>query len=255
MSVGSVGAGFDHGAGERGLLAAPHPARATDYLLGGGYNFPADRELARRWSTVDPDAERTARAGRSFLARAVRHLVAAGVRGLVDLSTAVTAGGAPHQVVDDNRLHARTVYVQSDPVLLALGRMLVPEPHAVMEAPVGAPAAAWNVALTAGVLTPAEPVALLAVGLADLVASREELCDVLAVWRAVVPAGSWLVLTHRFDTAVVPGAGPGEELAVLVGDAGWTSCEPVVRAPYWRPLWPFDIDGIPPAAPVCVATF
>jgi hypothetical protein len=236
-----------------GLLPAGHAARAVDYLLGGGYNLPADRALAHKWIALNPTAARSARAARAFLVRAVQHLVAAGVRQLVDLATGVAVLGAPHQVVDDNRLRARAVYLQSEPVLLHLGRMLVPAPHAVVEGSVHAPAQAWTAAVTAGRFVPGEPVGLLAVGLGDLVGSAEELRAVLVGWRAVVPPGSWLVLAHRVDTAVLYGIEPEDELTALVVEVGWTLREPVVRAPRWHPTGLLDLDAVPPAVPVCTA--
>jgi hypothetical protein len=225
----------------------------VDYLLGGGYNLPADRALAHEWIALNPAAARSAQAARAFLVRAVQHVVAAGVHQLVDLATGVAALGAPHQVVDDNRLRARAVYLQSEPVLLHLGRMLVPAPHAVIEGSVHTPGAAWTAAVTAGRFVPGKPVGLLAVGLADLVGSAEELRAVLAGWRAVVPPGSWLVLAHRFDTAVIRGDEPEDELAALVVEAGWTLREPVVRAAHWHPTWLLDLDVVSPAVPVCTA--
>ncbi|MGM1060642.1 SAM-dependent methyltransferase [Saccharothrix sp. Mg75] len=236
------------------LLPAGHAARAVDYLLGGGYNLPADRALAQDWIAVNPAAARSAQAARAFLVRAVRRVVVAGVDQLVDLSTGVAALGAPHQVVDDNRLRARTIYLHSEPMLLHLARMLVPTPHAVVEGSMHAPEEAWTAAVTAGRFVAGEPVGLLAVGLADLVGSAEELFAVLSGWRAAVPPGSWLVLSQRFDTAVVRGVEPEEKLAALVVEAGWTLSEPVVRAPYWHPTWLLDLDAVPPAVPVCAAT-
>ena len=45
-------------------LDSPSPARVYDYFLGGGYNFAADREMARRLLAVKPDIAETMRANR-----------------------------------------------------------------------------------------------------------------------------------------------------------------------------------------------
>jgi hypothetical protein len=47
-----------------------HVARVYDYLLGGKDNFAADREAAEQAMLINPAVVPTARANRTFLARA-----------------------------------------------------------------------------------------------------------------------------------------------------------------------------------------
>jgi hypothetical protein len=61
-----------------------------DYLLGGGHNFAADRQVAERMLTVFPEAPLAAQANRAFLRRAVQFLVDVGVR-----SSSTSGPGSP----------------------------------------------------------------------------------------------------------------------------------------------------------------
>ena len=58
----------------------PSAARIYDYLLGGAHNFAADREAAAALIAAIPDVTVGCQANRAFLRRAVRFLIAAGVR-------------------------------------------------------------------------------------------------------------------------------------------------------------------------------
>ncbi len=49
-----------------------HPARVSDYWLGGENNFPADSEAGERVLAVTPGLRERVRANRAFLVRAVR---------------------------------------------------------------------------------------------------------------------------------------------------------------------------------------
>jgi hypothetical protein len=50
----------------------PSPARIYDYVLGGTYNFPVDREAAERIRAQSPDLKDAAWVNRAFHQRAAR---------------------------------------------------------------------------------------------------------------------------------------------------------------------------------------
>ena len=64
----------------------PSVARVYDFLLGGAYNFGADRDWASRAVGVLPGLRRTAEANRAFRDRAVRYSLHAGVRQFLDVA-------------------------------------------------------------------------------------------------------------------------------------------------------------------------
>ncbi|HEY8527945.1 MAG TPA: SAM-dependent methyltransferase [Acidimicrobiales bacterium] len=108
----------------------PHPARIWDYLLGGFANFAADREAAEKVAAVAPGGLETARAivqaNRRFLGRAVRYLTdEAGIRQFLDIGTGVPTEGNTHEVAQAEAPESRVVYVDNDPIVLALARSLL----------------------------------------------------------------------------------------------------------------------------------
>jgi len=59
----------------------PHSARIWNYWLGGTDNYPVDRAAGDAYIKIYPKIVDIARAGRAFLARAVRYLTLdAGIR-------------------------------------------------------------------------------------------------------------------------------------------------------------------------------
>ena len=54
--------------------SVPHSARIWNYWLGGKDNYPVDREAGDKYRQTYPQIVDVARAGRYFLARAVRFL-------------------------------------------------------------------------------------------------------------------------------------------------------------------------------------
>ena len=65
--------------------SVPNVARVYDFMLGGTFNFPADRRLGEMALEIAPDAPAMAQAHRAFLRRVVRHLAAEGVRQFLDI--------------------------------------------------------------------------------------------------------------------------------------------------------------------------
>ncbi|MFD7656985.1 SAM-dependent methyltransferase [Actinosynnema sp. NPDC059797] len=227
-----------------------HPARAVNYLLGGGYHVQADRDLARWWSLDNPGVRRTALEDRYFLGRAVEYARRAGLRVFVDVGTGVPALGAPHEVLDRGSRPAVVVYVQSDPMLLELSRLLLSQAcrtgtwdgragegrgrREVVGADALVPWAAWTAVLAGRLLVPAEPVCLLTVGLLDHVDEDTEMVTLLRDWRAVTPRGSLLVLSAPLRAATTASPDAERGLAGMVRAAGWDLDGPVVRASHWR---------------------
>ena len=104
----------------------PNVARMYDYFLGGGRNFPADREAAQRIVGAFPEVPVMARANRAFLKRVVRHLVVdLGVRQLIDLGSGIPASGNVHEVAQEAAPGTRVIYVDIDRTAVLHSRVLL----------------------------------------------------------------------------------------------------------------------------------
>ncbi|MEV0398385.1 SAM-dependent methyltransferase [Polymorphospora rubra] len=117
------GAGRDYTFGS--ATDRPSAARVYDALLGGSANFEVDREMASRMLAAEPQADRYARANRSFLRRAVQGLLDEGVGQFVDLGSGLPTVGNVHEIVHAVNPDGRVVYVDVDPVAVGYSRYLL----------------------------------------------------------------------------------------------------------------------------------
>jgi hypothetical protein len=195
---------------------APRPERLYNYLVGGGGNFAADRQLAHRLAVHAPTALDALRANAlalgAFMSRAVRHLAReAGIRQFLNAGTPVPTVTRVHDVAQQVLPEARVVYTSSDPVVLAHAHTLregtaegVAElvhgslrrnPHQVLD----------EVAAT---LDFDEPVAVLLLSYLNFVPDHLDPYGLVRLVLDRVPPGSYLVLAHStsdVDESVVDG--------------------------------------------------
>ncbi|WP_053720040.1 SAM-dependent methyltransferase [Saccharothrix sp. NRRL B-16348] len=230
----------------------PSAARLYDYLLGGGHNFAADRELAEEFLRAQPNGRTIARLNRAFLRRAVLHLVDAGVRQFLDLGSGIPTVGNVHEIARKAAPESRVVYVDFEDVAVAHSRMILADDDQsdVLQEDLTEPDAVLAGVRDTGLIDFAEPVGVLAVGVFHFVPPERDPAGVVAAYRDAVPAGSHLALS-QFTSDLQP-----EEMAGVVavmrqspdpmfprGHAeitalfdGFELVEPgVVPLPDWRP--------------------
>jgi hypothetical protein len=104
----------------------PHSARIWNYWLGGKDNYAVDREAGDQYVKIYPGIVDIARAGRAFLARAVRYLtLEAGIRQFLDVGTGLPTVDNTHELAQRAAPASRIVYVDNDPLVLAHARALL----------------------------------------------------------------------------------------------------------------------------------
>jgi hypothetical protein len=176
-----------------------HSARVYNYWLGGKDNFAADREAAEQAIAANPGIVADVQANRAFLTRAVRYLTAErGVRQFLDIGTGLPTVSNTHEVAQAIAPHARIVYVDNDPIVLAHARALLtstPEGStAYLDADLrDAPAI---VRAASGTLDFGEPVALMLLIILHLIPDTDDPYGIVARLVEALPAGSYLVLAH-----------------------------------------------------------
>jgi hypothetical protein len=192
------------GAGDLEATAAidttvAHQARIYDYWLDGKDNFAADREAAEQAIAAYPPILRGVRAQRAFLARAVRHLAEdASIRQFLDIGTGIPTANNTHEVAQAVTKDARVVYVDNDPMVLAHARALltgVPEDStAYLDADLREPDKI--LAGAAELLDFSRPVAVLLIGILQLIPDDADPHAIVARLVEAVPSGSWLAVYH-----------------------------------------------------------
>ncbi|NVI88571.1 SAM-dependent methyltransferase [Actinomadura sp. BRA 177] len=205
MGEQGEGPGTVQPAGDALKSHIPRSARVWNYLLGGKDNFEADRQAAEHSISVKPDMLEQARADRAFLGRAVRHLVAEGIRQFLDIGTGLPTADNTHQVAQRAAPECRIVYVDHDPLVLVHARALLtssPEGEChYIDADLYEPDEI--LAQARNLLDFTQPIAVMLVGILHHVEGVEESHAIVHRLMSAMPSGSRLVINH--PTSVVHG--------------------------------------------------
>jgi SAM-dependent methyltransferase len=179
-------------------VTVPDASRVYDYALGGVHNFAVDREFWERAKEAMPDAAALARANRAFLGRAVRELVAAGVRQFLDIGSGIPTLGNVHEVAQDADPRARVMYVDRDPVAVQQSRALLAGNRLAraIEADLRHPEGILYHPDVLELLDFAEPVAVLAVAVLHFIPDTDEPAAIISRIADALVSGSYLVVSH-----------------------------------------------------------
>ncbi|ROO58779.1 S-adenosyl methyltransferase [Micromonospora sp. Llam0] len=243
-------------------LSRPSAARVYDFFLGGAHNFDVDRQLAEQIAAMTPHLAETMRAGRAFLRRAVRVLLADGIDQFLDIGSGIPTVGNVHEVAHAVNPAATVVYVDIDPVAVAHSRSILAGvgQAAVLQADLREPEAICAQAAATGLIDFTRPVGVLLAGVAHFLPDADDPQGVLRRLRATAAVGSYLVISHatyedqppevlaaqrlsaRTDTEITLRS--RAEVTAMFGD--FTIVDPgVVHLPLWRPDTAADVDAHP----------
>ncbi|MET7394236.1 SAM-dependent methyltransferase [Dactylosporangium sp. NPDC005572] len=178
----------------------PHPARRYNYWLGGKDHFAADRESGDAIAAVFPHVRCAAVENRRFLHRSVAYVAGgAGVRQFLDLGVGLPLEPNTHEVAQGIVSGCRVVYVDNDPLVMAHARaLLTSHPDgatAYVEADLRDPAAILDNPGLHHAIDLSRPVGVLLVAVLHFL-DDDEAARAVAVLRAALAPGSYLVLSH-----------------------------------------------------------
>ncbi|WP_189052857.1 SAM-dependent methyltransferase [Longimycelium tulufanense] len=240
----------------------PNVARVYDYLLGGGHNFEADRQLAEVFDReIMPGAREIVRLSRAFLHRAVDFLVDSGIRQFLDLGSGIPTVGNVHEIAEQATSESRVVYVDKDPLAVAHSRLMLQgnDRATAIQADLCDVDDILGHPETRRLLDFDEPIALLTLMVWHFVPETAHPKDVLARYRAAVVPGSFLAISHFTLDAGEPGR-VVEEFEARSRDhvyprsydqlldllEGFELVDPgLVACAAWRPRGPGDISDDP----------
>jgi hypothetical protein len=234
----------------------PSGARVYDYLLGGGHNFRADRQMVEQLLVVQPDLPLIVQANRAFMRRVVRYLVKAGVRQFLDVGSGIPTEGHVHEIAQAAAPDARVIYVDIDSVAVAHTKQIlsgndraavvredIRRPEDILDAP-----EVWHL------FDLKRPVAVLVMAVLHHLSDADDPANVLARLTGPLVAGSYLAISHGTEDGLSSRA-MGKEIYRRGGMEltsrshaqvealfkGWDLVEPgVVWVPLWHPEWPPD---------------
>jgi SAM-dependent methyltransferase len=233
-------------------VRVPSAARVYDFLLGGARNFEVDRLLGKKVLAVQPNGRQIARSNRAFLNRAVRFLVDQGITRFLDLGSGIPTVGNVHEVARRANPDCRVVYVDHEPVAVALTQLILRDDPlaAAVDADLRRPDVVLNDPTVREFVGFDRPVGLLMVASCHFVPDADNPRDIIARYVSALPSGSFVALSHlTADQMPAESAGVAEvmrhssdpmyfrsydEVAALFD--GLDLVEPgVVDAPKWRP--------------------
>lgn len=193
-------------------IEVPSAARLYDYLLGGAHNFEADRMLADRFLTAQPNAKNIARLNRDFLRRSVMFMLGQGIRQFLDVGSGIPTVGNVHEVAQRMAPESRVVYVDYEDVAVAHSELILAgnERATVVQADLTRPADVLEATETARMLDFDQPIGLLMVGVFHFVLPDKDAPGIVARYRDALAPGSWLAISH-FTADLMP-----EEMAGIV---------------------------------------
>jgi S-adenosyl methyltransferase len=192
-----------------------HPARVWDYLLGGKDNFAADRTAGEQVLQVMPEMGLVARAGREFLARAVRYLAAeAGIRQFLDIGTGLPTADNTHEVAQRDAPESRIVYVDNDPIVLTHARALLTSDPRGETAYISADIRDTDTILgEAGhTLDFTQPVAVMLLAILHFIPDSDQPHAIVRRLMQAVPSGSYLVISHASSDIMAQTVEAGAEI-------------------------------------------
>ncbi|MGW6686265.1 SAM-dependent methyltransferase [Streptomyces sp. NPDC054961] len=182
----------------------PSIARVYDAFLNGTDNYEVDREVVRGVQKAAPEAADLAVENRGFLIRACRFLARqAGITQYLDCGSGLPTAENVHHVVQRVNPHARVVYVDNDPVVLAHGRALLEENEntVFVAADIFEPEKLLTNDVVRTELDWTEPIALLQLGTlhhynGEDTRTRE---DIMRAYIDALPSGSYVAISHFLD--------------------------------------------------------
>jgi S-adenosyl methyltransferase len=203
----------------------PNVARVYDYLLGGKDHFAADRQAAQRLIAALPGAAAVAKANRTFLAAAVRHVARAGIAQYLDIGAGLPTSPSVHECAREIIPGARVAYVDNDPVAVTCAQALLATDDGVIaiEGDAREPEAILAGPGLAGVIDLNEPVCLALVSMLHFV-TADEADKIVGTFRQRMVAGSYLIISQG-STSQAPREGVQDAYGSGITLTGRTAAE------------------------------
>ncbi|MFF5084550.1 SAM-dependent methyltransferase [Actinoplanes sp. NPDC000266] len=177
-------------------VSRPSAARVYDYFLGGAHNFAVDRQLAEQIEAMTPNIAETMRSNRVFLRRAVRFLVARGVRQFLDIGSGIPTAGNVHEIALEAAADSKIVYVDVDPVAVEHSRAILGGTPNTAVILADARDVERILAEAGKLLDFDEPVAVLLAGVVHFIPDSDDPAATVAALREAVTPGSYLLISH-----------------------------------------------------------
>lgn len=178
----------------------PSTARVYDAAIGGKENYEVDRQLLEKIDTLVPQVSQLAVINRNFLGRACRFLARnTGIDQFLDCGSGLPTAENVHQTVHRYNPHARVVYIDNDPIVIAHGRALLEENNLTRfaAADIFNPDEVLANEIVRENIDWSEPMVFLQVATMHFCA--DDPAPIMREYIDALPAGSYVVFSHTYD--------------------------------------------------------
>jgi hypothetical protein len=192
--------------------STPSAARLYDYYLGGKNNFSVDQVAGERLREALPDLYDAAWANRGFHQRSARWMAREqGIRQFIDIGSGLPTQGNTHLAVRHETLDARVVYVDNDPMVLAMADgLLADEAHTkLIIADLRDPAEVLSHQDLRTLIDFSQPVGLLMTAVLHFVADGSNPAGLVKRYTDALVPGSCVALSHATADKLPPRAVEG----------------------------------------------
>ncbi len=186
--------------------SVPSPARIYDYMLGGSYNFPADREVADRAMAAVPELRDIVLANRGFHGRAARWIAEQGVDQFIDIGSGLPTMRNTHETVRRVIPGARVAYVDIDPMVAACAGELLTDPARtrVIVVDAGDPDGVLGDPQMRDLIDFARPAGFLITGVLHFMSDERDPWRIMSRYISALAPGSYLALSHATSDKAPP---------------------------------------------------
>jgi cyclopropane fatty-acyl-phospholipid synthase-like methyltransferase len=179
----------------------PSPDRVYDAYLGGSHNTAIDRAFVDKAERILPAIKPLARNNRSFLRRAVKEAVQAGITQFLDIGSGAPTVGNVHEIALRANPDVSVVYVDSNIIAVQSSRLKLAEQGVtdrvtVLQEDLRNPDGILDHPEVRGLIDFSRPVCLLMVALLHFTSDDDKPRELIAYYRERLAPGSKLVLSH-----------------------------------------------------------
>jgi O-methyltransferase involved in polyketide biosynthesis len=228
-----------------------------DYALGGKDNYEVDRQASERIREALPTTLAAVQENRRFMRRAVRHLLASGIRQFLDLGCGMPGRGDVHHLAQAADPAATVVYVDNDPVIVNHHRALLSSSRVATAIPadVRRPEEVLTHPETRRLIDFDKPVGIVMTALLHYLGDEDDPAGLVEAFVSAVPEGSHVAISHYHSEGIsaeeralaaefaesfgfsMAGRSP-TEIEALFGKLDLVS-PGLVLPPLWRPDRPY----------------
>jgi len=175
-----------------------HIARFYDYLLGGQFYFPFEKQIADKVIEYIPNIRSSVLQNREFTSRAIKFLIRQGISQFIDIGSGLVTFGNTHEIIEESTGDYKLLYVDSDPYVVNSLKYMLPDDSKkiqAIEAKLEDTGTILEEAKKMGMVM-SKPIAIIATAVIHFIEDFEQAKKSIKQLRDKVAVGSFFAISH-----------------------------------------------------------